>query len=352
MKRRSLRGLALGGLALLSLLLVFNALLKADPLTEQERPTPADTRRPVSPSGGRLLDPPPPPAPSSSEEADLLEAIEEMVAPDLHCRVLGVPMGTDGELRADFETLNVHVYKPEIALVDLSRFLDPGSGELRLEGFEPLLITWTREGDQLLCQASEPISAAGPFGIAGVVVDPAGLPLDDVEVRGCGDSTRSEAGAFYLIRSNNQACELRLVGARTGTLVVVPAAEEDLELGELTLPDVPAGVGLDLSLGVMAFQSGLERGFQVLQVLPGSPAERAGLKAFDVVLSVDGEPTAGEHPATLFERPVGQSLRLELGDGREVTLTTEPLAELLREAGQSQEAIDEALLDRGIGGQY
>lgn len=71
----------------------------------------------------------------SAEEVAFDMELEEMVAPDLHCLVQGVPKGTRGQLRAGMETLNVDVYKPEIALVDLSRFLDPGSGELHLEGF-------------------------------------------------------------------------------------------------------------------------------------------------------------------------------------------------------------------------
>ncbi len=325
--------------------------MDSDPETEMAS-VPQSPEHPEK-TGQGLPPPPPPPAPSSPADAELLEKFEALVADDLHCRVLGVPMGASGQLRVGFETFNVDVYKPEVALIDLSGHLDSGSGELLLAGFEPLTLSWTRDEDSFTCHPSEPVSAAGPFGIAGLVVDPAGLPLDGVEVVGCGESTRSESGSFYLIRSNNQACELRLLGSVSGTLVVVPAAEEDLDLDELTLPDVPAAVGLDLSLGVLAFQSGMEKsGFQVLQVLPGSPADRAGIKALDVVVSVDGEATAGRHPAALFERPLGQSLRLELGDGRLVTVTTEPLADLLRQAGESPETIQATVRDRGIGGQY
>lgn len=87
-------------------------------------------------------------------------------------------------------------------------------------------------------------------------------------------------------------------------------------------------------------------------MLPGSPADRAGLRPQDVVTQVDGVATSGGHPATFFERPVGESLQLELSDGRQISVTTEPLQDLLEQAGKTPGEVEQTLRDRGLGGQY
>lgn len=286
--------------------------------------------------------------------AELDAKHEQMVADHLKCPVLGVPQDTRGVLQVGIERFVVEVYKPELALAQMSFYLDPGSGVLTLEGYEPFTVQWDKDGDRFLCETSTPVSAAGPFGLSGVVTDVGGSPLAAVTVRGCGGRAETEEdGSFFLMRKLNGACELSFRAPETGVTVIASAAEQDVDLGEVTLPDEPAGIGADFSLAVMAFQSGRQaKGLQVLQVLPNSPAQRVGLKPMDLVVAVNGEPTAGSHPAQFFERPVGETLGLTLQDGRELEVTMEGLRGLLEAAGQDPVLVSETLADRGIGGQY
>ena len=70
----------------------------------------------------------------------------------------------------------------------------------------------------------------------------------------------------------------------------------------------------------------VERGLRVLTVYEGSPADRGGLKAGDVITHVDGRPIAGqssEESTTRIKGPAGTSVRLTVrskGDTRELNL--------------------------------
>ena len=64
-----------------------------------------------------------------------------------------------------------------------------------------------------------------------------------------------------------------------------------------------------------------EKGLNVVGVTPGSSAEKAGIKAGDLIVSVDGKPVAkdkGKHPlGSLHDLKVGQKVKLKLeNDGK------------------------------------
>jgi S1-C subfamily serine protease len=77
------------------------------------------------------------------------------------------------------------------------------------------------------------------------------------------------------------------------------------------------------------FGAGDQRtGMGVVEVVPGSPAATAGLRAGDLVLDVDGTPIsdAGDLQRVLVADSIGKSINLRvIRDGRVITLTATPL---------------------------
>jgi carboxyl-terminal processing protease len=64
-----------------------------------------------------------------------------------------------------------------------------------------------------------------------------------------------------------------------------------------------------------------KRGLRIDHVYPGSPAQRGGLKAGDVIVRVDGRPLAGKSSAeatALIKGRVGTSVKLSVDDGQRV----------------------------------
>jgi len=86
------------------------------------------------------------------------------------------------------------------------------------------------------------------------------------------------------------------------------------------------GVGIEEVPDEDAPKLGLSqaRGALVRQVLPGAPADRAGLRAQDVILSVDGEPLRGPRDLQriISTAPPGKTVRLRLvREGKETELS-------------------------------
>jgi len=69
-----------------------------------------------------------------------------------------------------------------------------------------------------------------------------------------------------------------------------------------------------------------ERGLRVLTVFDGSPAQRAGIRAGDVITGVDGRPLAGktaEQATTMIKGPAGTSVTLAVVTGKQEPRTLE-----------------------------
>ncbi|HEY3240073.1 MAG TPA: PDZ domain-containing protein, partial [Acidimicrobiia bacterium] len=71
---------------------------------------------------------------------------------------------------------------------------------------------------------------------------------------------------------------------------------------------------------VVTRRTGRERGVEIVSVVPGSPAEAAGLRPEDVVLSVDGDPTPdmGALQRLMTGARVGRPVTLEVARAAEV----------------------------------
>jgi S1-C subfamily serine protease len=80
----------------------------------------------------------------------------------------------------------------------------------------------------------------------------------------------------------------------------------------------------------VAARTGRDRGIEVVEVVDGSPAARAGLRAEDLILAVDGTPMAdvGDLQRLMVAERIGRGLRIELvrdGASLQVDLTPREL---------------------------
>jgi serine protease Do len=76
-----------------------------------------------------------------------------------------------------------------------------------------------------------------------------------------------------------------------------------------------------------ARRGGLDSAVEVVEVVPDSPADRGGLRAEDLIVAIDGEPTAGVDVVQrlMVADRIGRTLDVDVvRDGRDVTLRVTP----------------------------
>jgi hypothetical protein len=188
-----------------------------------------------------------------------------------------------------------------------------GGAELALalpEGAWSLL--WQREDGTvslgtLVVEAEEVYTCvldAEGWAVTGEVRTLSGAPLAGVDVNVCGHAAPTdEDGRFSGVARGGGTCEVRAVvrdGLLTRRSEVVTVSPFDATGVALSVDDSPiAGMGI-------AFRV-TDVGARVLSVHPGTPAEDAGLAEGDVILTINGKPTAG----------LDEDAFIALGTGRE-----------------------------------
>jgi hypothetical protein len=129
----------------------------------------------------------------------------------------------------------------------------------------------------------------GGFAIRGAVRNPDGRAVAGAEVWGCGSTAYSDEDGSFRLDGRAGECEVwaawrdGLLSRRSARVAVGPFEERAVEL---VVDDAPiAGMGL-------AFRV-TEEGVRVLGVHSGTPADEAGVLEGDLIVSIDGTPTAG-----------------------------------------------------------
>lgn len=96
-------------------------------------------------------------------------------------------------------------------------------------------------------------------------------------------------------------------------------------------PELAAGLRLARDWGVL-----------VSDVLPGSPADKAGVKIQDIILSIDGRPTDSLpiFGLTLFTRPAGEAAKVEVLRGNEKVALEVPVVERSHKVDRLTDMVD------------
>lgn len=294
--------------------------------------------------------------PGSSREAELdLDALraenEARWDRALQCQVPGVPAQTEGVLQTPANTHPVWVRQDGLAYIVGPEGPGDGFGTLRLQGFEEVEVSWQQRDGRLWCSTSKPSPSSGPWGVFGRVLEADGGPAA-AQVSGCGARANTEEdGTFYMTRSQSTACTLEISGDLSSLTEVLSELEQDVDLGELTLPAQMQGLGLMLPTAVLGFENGTPQdSYLVNASVVNSPAAAAGIHEGDRITHVDGQEVANTHPAELLGFKPQYTLRL--ASGREHTLETESLEEMLLRSGLSETEAEASARTRSGGWLY
>lgn len=145
---------------------------------------------------------------------------------------------------------------------------------------------------------------------SGSPAEKAGLRIDDEIVRVAGREVKTWTDVQIAVGSNPDRL-VKLEIRRDGEILPV-----DLQTESVT----------EYKMGYAGFQAKILT--QVQMVVPGSPAEKAGLKGKDVILAIDGRPVYFYQFLDLIKSSAGRELSLTVDrDGRTLTIPITPRKE-------------------------
>jgi serine protease Do len=151
--------------------------------------------------------------------------------------------------------------------------------------------------------AINPGNSGGPLvNLAGQVIGITNAKIADVGIEGMG----------YAISINTAA----------------PIIQELINKGYVTRPYLGVGLYTVDELAIQQLNLSVDHGVLLTQVVAGSPADQAGLKQYDVVVSLGGQDvtTVEEFTKVLYASTIGQSLEIKYWRGnKEYTTTVVPI---------------------------
>ncbi len=244
---------------------------------------------------------------------------------------------------------------------------------LELEGVEGEL-PYVKLGDSDALRVGDYVVAIGnPFGLASSVS--AGIisarerniqagPYDDFLQTDAAINPGNSGGPLFNLRGEVVGVNTAIVGGGTGIGFAVPS-----RMAKLLLPQLEEGVVRRGWLGVAvqdltpelaaALGVKVEKGAVVSEVTPDTPAAKAGLKADDVIIRLDGEAveSAGALTRAVGFMPPGKELSLTVvRDGEEtkqqLTLGERPDLEGVAEQQRERREAREALRKEGEAGGF
>ncbi|MDP2312366.1 MAG: PDZ domain-containing protein [Pseudomonadota bacterium] len=139
--------------------------------------------------------------------------------------------------------------------------------------------------------------------VVGAVRNPDGEPVANTSVFVCGARARTDESGAFTASARSGTCTVRAVyqdGLLTRRSAPVVVTAFDARSVELIVDDTPiAGMGIGFRMR--------EDGARITLVHADTPAEEAGLAVGDIIVAIDGEPTAG----------LSDDAFITLGTGRE-----------------------------------
>ena len=231
-------------------------------------------------------------------------------------------------------------------------------------------------GDSDLLEVGDFVVAIGnPFGLGQTVTSGivSALGRSGLDIEGYEDFIQTDAsinpgnsgGPLVNLRGEMVGMSTAIIGPSGGNVGIGFAVPSNMAKSVLTqlqrygevrrgrlgvaVQDLTPEIGEALGIGVV-------QGAVISQVESGSPAERAGARIGDVVVSIDGRPVsdAGDLRNAIGLKPIGEEVRITLlREGREKTLRAEvaPIAAGIEAARAGVPLLTGALLrDEGEGG--